>query len=212
MMESLIWNTGENAIRGSTGSIRKRLRWQSKPLQNIVNMETQTCYQGAIQRGMDPGMDYSSNQLLNQQKKPELEHKRKSHKRRHTVHRAYKKSAEVAKQTFAKHCNGNPNLLYQGAIHGGGMDHGMDYDYSTNQLLNVVVANQLYSCQPVVQLPGGVVSQQSKNPTNQLGNQLLNGIFANQQKKPVMNVQQLLVTQKPQVCETWSGFSNFYFC
>ena len=123
-----------------------------------------------------------------------------------------KKSAEVAKQTFAKHCNVNPYLLYQGAIHGGGMDPGMDSDYSTNQLLNVVVANQLYSCQPVVQLHGGVVSQQSKNPTNQLGNQLLNGIIANQQKKPVMNVQQLLVTQKPQVCETWSGFSNFYFC
>ena len=80
------------------------------------------------------------------------------------------------------------------------------------RLLNVVVANQLYSCQPVVTLHGGVVSQQSKNPTNQLGNQLLNGIVANQQKKPVINVQQLLVTQKPQVCETWSGFSNFYFC
>ena len=83
-------------------------------------------------------MDYSSNKLLNKQKKPKLEHKRKSHKRRHTVHRAYKKSAEVAKQTFAKHCNVNPNLLYQGAIHGGGMDPGMDSDYSTNQLLNVL--------------------------------------------------------------------------
>ena len=100
MMESLIWNTREKAIRGSTGSIRKRLRWQSKPLQNIV-METQTCYQGAIQRGMDPGMDYSSNQLLNQQKKPELEHKRKSHKRLKRINR---KDAEVAKKNFAKHC------------------------------------------------------------------------------------------------------------
>ena len=138
MMESLIWNTREKAIRGSTGSIRKRLRWQSKPLQNIV-METQTCYQGAIQGGMDPRMDanYSTNQLLNmivanqlninqllnvivanQQKKPESEHKRKSHKRHNRVNKA--KVAKVAKK-------------------------------------------------------------------------------------------QLLVTQKPQVCETWSGFPNFTF-
>ena len=69
-------------------------------------------------------------------------------------------------------------FYYQGAIQGGMVDNLLQLG---GKLL------------------GGIISQQSKNPTKQLLN---NGIAANQQQKPVMNVQQLQVSQKPQVGET----------
>ena len=46
--------------------------------------------------------------LFSHDGKSNLEHKGKSHKR---VNRVNKEEAKVAKQTFAKHCYGNPNLL-----------------------------------------------------------------------------------------------------
>ena len=64
--------------------------------------------------------------LFSNDGKSDLEHKGKSHKR---LNRVNKKDAEVAKQTFAKHCYGNPNLL-------SGCDTGGDGPQDGRQLLN----------------------------------------------------------------------------
>ena len=93
---------------------------------------------------------------------------------------------------------------YQGAIQGG-MDPRMDANYSTNQLLNMIVANQLN----INQLLDVIVANQQKKPESERKRK--SHKRHNRVNKAKVAKKQLLVTQKPQVCETWSGFPNFTF-
>ena len=92
----------------------------------------------------------------------------------------------------------------QGAIQGGVVDNLLQLG---GKLIGGIVSQQ-QGKNPTKQVGGNLLNGiVGKNPTKQLGNQLLNGLVGNQQQK-LVNVQ---VTQKPQVSETWSGFPTYFF-
>ena len=92
----------------------------------------------------------------------------------------------------------------QGVIQGGVVDNLLQLG---GKLIGGIVSQQ-QGKNPTKQVGGNLLNGiVGKNPTKQLGNQLLNGLVGNQQQK-LVNVQ---VTQKPQVGENWSGFPTYFF-
>ena len=143
--------------------------------------------------------------IFSHDEQSDLEHNGEKHTR---INRVNREKAEVEKNTFNREqiktllCK--PKLVDQGAIQGGVVDTLLQLG---GKLIGGIVSQQ-QGKNPTKQVGGNLLNGiVGNNPTKQLGNQLLNGLVGNQQQKPV-NVQ---VTQKPQVGETWSGFPTYFF-